>query len=173
MYMFPNGAGSAWTILSRSFVDHCIWGFENLPRTLLMYYTNFVSSPEFYFQTVICNTPKYMPTVINHDMHYISWDDPPQQHPQTLTVNDTHKMVSSGAPFARKFKQDTPVLQKIDVEVLWRKEGNFVPGGWCKGKPKCTKIGNPTRLRPGPGAERLKQLINKLMSERLTKPPCT
>ena len=58
-------------ILSHSFVEYLVWGWDNLPRTLLMYYTNFVSSPESYFHTVICNVPEYVPTVINHDMHYI------------------------------------------------------------------------------------------------------
>ncbi|XP_051126341.1 beta-glucuronosyltransferase GlcAT14B-like [Andrographis paniculata] len=170
---FKLFTGSAWTVLSRAFVDFCIWGTDNLPRTLLMYYTNFVSSPEFYFQTVICNSPRFISTVVNHDMHFISWDDPPQQHPRTLTLNDTGDMLESGAPFARKFKMNSAVLRKIDVEVLWRKNESFVPGGWCKGKPKCSKVGNPTKLRPGPGAERLKKLINKLMSDRVTQPPCT
>ncbi|XP_074380892.1 beta-glucuronosyltransferase GlcAT14A-like [Apium graveolens] len=43
---FKLFTGSAWVILSRSFVEYCIWGWDNLPRTVLMYYTNFVSSPE-------------------------------------------------------------------------------------------------------------------------------
>ncbi|PIN03778.1 Branching enzyme [Handroanthus impetiginosus] len=156
---FKLFTGSAWMILSRAFVEYCIWGWDNLPRTLLMYYSNFVSSPEFYFQTVICNTPQFIPTVVNHDMHYISWDIPPKQHPLTLSLNNTAKMIRSGAAFARKFKQDTPVLDKIDKELLGRRKGSFTPGGWCAGKPFCSKVGNPTKLKPGPGAERLQSLI--------------
>ncbi|KAH1236306.1 Beta-glucuronosyltransferase GlcAT14B [Glycine max] len=30
--------GSAWMTLSKSFIDYCIWGWDNLPRTVLMYY---------------------------------------------------------------------------------------------------------------------------------------
>ncbi|KAJ0700829.1 putative glycosyl transferase, family 14, beta-glucuronosyltransferase GlcAT14A/B/C [Helianthus annuus] len=160
---FKLFTGSAWMILSRSFVEYCIWGWDNLPRTLLMYYTNFVSSPEGYFQTVICNAPEFVPTVVNHDMHYISWDTPPKQHPHVLTINDTDKMIASGAAFARKFKQDTLVLDRIDRELLHRKNGSFTPGGWCKGNPSCTKVGKPTRVKPGPGAQRLRQLIGKLL----------
>lgn len=160
---FKLFTGSAWMILSRAFVEYCIWGWDNLPRTLLMYYTNFVSSPEGYFQTVVCNAPEFASTVINHDMHYISWDRPPKQHPHNLNINDTSKMIASGAAFARKFKQDDPVLDKIDKELLHRKNGSFTPGGWCTSRPSCLKVGNPTKLKPGPGAKRFRRLISKLV----------
>ncbi|CAH9083240.1 unnamed protein product [Cuscuta epithymum] len=156
--------GSAWMVLSRAFVEYCIWGWDNLPRTLLMYYTNFVSSPEGYFQTVVCNAPEFVPTVVNSDMHYISWDVPPKQHPHTLTLNDTDKMVESNAAFARKFKHNDPVLDKIDGELLHRRNGSFTPGGWCAGNPPCSKVGNPTDLKPGAGAKRLQSLVGKLVS---------
>ncbi|KAL2245897.1 beta-glucuronosyltransferase GlcAT14B-like [Sesamum indicum] len=161
---FKLFTGSAWMILSRAFVEYIIWGWDNLPRTLLMYYSNFLSSPEGYFQTVICNIPEFIPTVLNHDMHYISWDNPPQQHPHVLSLNDTEKMIASGAAFARKFRQDTPVLDKIDKSLLRRRNGSFTMGGWCAGKPRCSKVGTPTKLKPGPGAGRLRGLIDKLIS---------
>lgn len=160
---FKLFTGSAWMILSRAFVEYCIWGWDNLPRTLLMYYTNFVSSPEGYFQTVACNAPEFSTTVINHDMHYISWDRPPKQHPHNLNLNDTAKMIGSGAAFARKFKRDDPVLDRIDKELLHRRNGSFTPGGWCSSKRSCLKVGNPTKLKPGPGAKRLRRLIGKLV----------
>ncbi|KAK6134566.1 hypothetical protein DH2020_031686 [Rehmannia glutinosa] len=162
-YPLVTQDGSAWMILSRAFVEYCIWGWDNLPRTLLMYYSNFVSSPEGYFQTVICNAPEFVPTVINHDMHYISWDFPPKQHPHTLSLNGTTNMIASGAAFARKFKRDAPVLDKIDKELLGRKNGSFTPGGWCAGKPRCSKVGNVMKLRPGRGASRLRHLIDKIV----------
>ncbi|KAK7855536.1 beta-glucuronosyltransferase glcat14a, partial [Quercus suber] len=59
---FKLYTGSAWTILSRSFAEYCIVGWDNLPRTLLLYYTNFVSSPEGYFQTLTCNSEDYRNT---------------------------------------------------------------------------------------------------------------
>ncbi|KAI4320736.1 hypothetical protein MLD38_034182 [Melastoma candidum] len=162
---FKLFTGSAWMILSRSFVEYCIWGWDNLPRIMLMYYTNFVSSPEGYFQTVICNTPEFNNMVLNHDMHYISWDTPPKQHPHTLTVNDTKNMIDSGAAFGRKFKGGSPVLNKIDKELLGRKKKGFTPGGWCSGKPKCSEVGNPEKLKPGPGAQRLQLLVDRLLDD--------
>ncbi|XP_042060625.1 beta-glucuronosyltransferase GlcAT14B-like [Salvia splendens] len=170
---FKLFTGSAWMILSREFVEYCIWGWDNLPRTLLMYYSNFVSSPEGYFQTVICNAPQFVPTVVNHDMHYISWDNPPQQHPHMLSVNDTAQMIASYAPFARKFRMDDPVLDQIDIHLLGRKKRGFTPGGWCGGKPRCSRVGNRNRLRPSPGAQRLQRLFgNIVFSENFTKAQC-
>ncbi|RAL49185.1 hypothetical protein DM860_017829 [Cuscuta australis] len=170
---FKLFTGSAWMILSRAFVDYCVEGWENLPRTLLMYYTNFVSSPEGYFQTVVCNAPEFKTTVVNHDMHYISWDVPPKQHPHTLTLNDTRKMIKSDAPFARKFNQGDPVLDKIDRKLLGRNNGNFTPGGWCAGNPPCSELGDPLRLKPGPGTKRLRRLVGRLvLSENFSQHQC-
>ncbi|KAM3249298.1 hypothetical protein P3L10_011067 [Capsicum annuum] len=72
-------------------------------------------------------------------------------------------MVASGAAFARKFKNDDPVMEKIDQEFLHRWNGSFTPGGWCAGNPPCSKVGNPKKLRPGPGAQRLRRLIDRLV----------
>lgn len=161
-------AGSAWTILSRSFAEYCIIGWENLPRTLLLYYTNFVSSPEGYFQTVICNSEEYKNTTVNHDLHYITWDNPPRQHPRSLGPKDYRRMVLSNRPFARKFKNNNPVLNKIDRDILRRRNGQFSAGGWCTNDDErgCLSLQGEKYgvLRPGIGARRLKTLLKKLVS---------
>ncbi|KAB2019265.1 hypothetical protein E1A91_D08G288900v1 [Gossypium mustelinum] len=162
--------GSAWMMLSRPFIEYCLWGWDNLPRIVLMYYANFLSSPEGYFHTVICNAKEFRNTTVNHDLHFISWDNPPKQHPHFLTVNDYQRMVDSNTPFARKFSKNEPVLDKIDSELLGRNTNGFIPGGWFnnKGNPNVTLPqhvrANTTELKPGPGAERLKRLINSLFS---------
>lgn len=155
-------------MLSRSFVEFCIWGWDNLPRVVLMYYANFLSSPEGYFHTVICNAEEFKNTTVSHDLHFISWDNPPKQHPHFLSLDDYQKMVDSNAPFARKFGQDKAVLDKIDSDILGRKDDGFVPGSWFDGKEtKGTYVlANITELNPGPGAERLKTLINSLISDK-------
>lgn len=124
-----------------------------------MYYTNFLSSPEGYFQTVVCNVQEFINTTVNTDLHYIAWDNPPKQHPHYLTVDDYREMVDSNAPFARKFGKNESVLDKIDSELLGRKPDGFVPGGWFG----YTDI---TLLRPGPGAKRLKSLISGFLSDK-------
>ncbi|XP_077209776.1 beta-glucuronosyltransferase GlcAT14B-like [Tasmannia lanceolata] len=166
---FKLFTGSAWMMLSRPFMEFCVWGWDNLPRTVLMYYANFLSSPEGYFHTVICNTNEFHNTTVNHDLHFISWDNPPKQHPHFLTIDNFQKMVDSNAPFARKFNGSDPVLDKIDKVLLGRATGGFVPGGWFNGRnPNVndphSAVGNATALRPGPGAERFRVLLDGLIS---------
>lgn len=179
---FKLFTGSAWVALSRDFVEYVVWGWDNLPRVLLMYYANFVSSPEGYFQTVLCNAPRFVPTVANHDLHHIQWDVPPRQHPHALTLADRGRMVSSNAPFARKFARDDPVLDAIDDELLLGRGRNgsssmFVPGGWCgagaDGSVDCGVVGDDWLLRPGPGAARLEKLMNRIVrSEAFVNSQC-
>ena len=161
--------GSAWVVLTRSFVEYCIRGYDNLPRTILMYYANIVSSPEGYFHTVICNAREYRNTTVNHDLHYIAWDNPPKQHPLVLSSRDFGKMKNSGAPFARKFDKDDPVLDRIDRELLGRHRDRFTPGAWCIGyrtenNDPCSERGEFTHLKPGSGAKRFGELISKLLA---------
>ncbi|KAG6751958.1 hypothetical protein POTOM_044173 [Populus tomentosa] len=177
-YPLVTQDGSAWTILSRSFAEYSIVGWDNLPRTLLLYYANFVSSPEGYFQTVICNSEDYKNTTVNHDLHYITWDTPPKQHPRSLGVKDYRRMILSSRPFARKFKRNDPVLDKIDRELLKRYKGQFAHGGWCARSGKrhgtCSGFqnGNYGVLRPGPGSRRLQNLLTKLLPEKNFKRQC-
>ncbi|KAF5792084.1 putative glycosyl transferase, family 14 [Helianthus annuus] len=172
---FKLFTGSAWMVLSRQFVDFCIWGWDNLPRTVLMYYANFISSPEGYFHTVICNTKEFRNTTVNSDLHFIAWDNPPKQHPHYLTLQDMTRMIDSNAPFARKFHQDEPVLDRIDSELLFRGPDRIVPGGWCAGSREsgsdpCSVAGNLTRLDPTSGAQRLQKLVSSLLSEESFRP---
>ena len=86
-YLFFSllNVGSSWVVLARPFLEFCIWGWDNLPRTLLMYYTNFLSSTEGYFHTVICNSKDFQNTTVNHDLRFMMWDNPPRQDPLNLT----------------------------------------------------------------------------------------
>ncbi|KAI5072446.1 hypothetical protein GOP47_0012552 [Adiantum capillus-veneris] len=160
--------GSAWMILTRNFMEYCVVGWDNLPRTLLMYYANFVSSPEGYFHTVLCNTREFRNTTVNDDLHYVLWDSPPKQHPITLRAEHFDNMTASGAAFARKFKADDPVLDRIDKELLGRKKDHVTPGGWCIGTnlwgDPCAGIGDPNILRPGVGYKRLEALVRRQLS---------
>ena len=144
-----------------------------------MYYTNVLSSPEGYFHTVICNHKDYQNTTVNNDLHYIRWDNPPKQHPITLSMEHFDDMVNSGAPFARKFDKDDPVLNKIDEEILKRPDGQFTPGGWCVGgnsgrvKDPCVVYGSPNAIKPTVSSRRLEKLIVKLLdSENFRSKQC-
>ncbi|CAK7353902.1 unnamed protein product [Dovyalis caffra] len=170
--------GSDLVVLTRSFLEFCVWGWDNLPRTVLMYYTNFVSSTEGYFHTVICNQKDYQNTTVNHDLHYLKWDNPPKQYPLNLTLEHFEDMVASGAPFARKFAKDDPVLNKIDKELLGRSDGQLARGGWCAGesvlgKDPCVVYGSPHAVKPTVSSKRLEKLMVELLdSEKFRSKQC-
>ncbi|KAL3358033.1 hypothetical protein AABB24_015261 [Solanum stoloniferum] len=160
--------GSEWVMLSRPFLEFCIWGWDNLPRTLLMYFTNFLYSLEGYFHTIVCNHKDYQNTTVNHDLHYIKWDNPPRQYPINLTLKHFEDMIQSGVPFARTFATDDPVLDKIDKEILRRSHGVFSPGAWCVGtsslgKDPCIVYGSIDAVKPSAGSRNLEKLVLKLL----------
>jgi protein xylosyltransferase len=140
-----------------------------------MYYTNFLSSNEGYFHTVICNHKDYQNTTINNDLRYLRWDNPPKLQPFSLKLEHFEDMAHSGAPFARKFDKDDPVLDKIDKELLGRTEGGFTHGGWCvddslKGKDPCGVYGNPIVVKPSLRSKILEKLMLKLLDSENFRP---
>ncbi|KAH7667835.1 Glycosyl transferase family 14 protein [Dioscorea alata] len=168
---FKLFAGSSFVVLSRSFLEFCIWGWDNLPRTLLMYYTNFISSSEGYFHTVICNSRDFQNTTVNHDLRFVIWDDPPRPAPINLTSANFDQMVESGAPFAYNFIKDEQVLDLIDLELLKRSGSRFTPGGWCVGNSDstmdlCSVHENRNVIRPSTSSRRLERLLLKLLDPK-------
>ncbi|CAN1278809.1 Beta-glucuronosyltransferase GlcAT14A [Linum perenne] len=153
--------GSSFSFLSRNFIEHCIVGTDNLPRILLMYFSNTMYSITSYFHTVLCNSPQFNRTVINQDLQY-------KVEPRPLNSSDFRTMIRSGAAFASQFGADDPVLGRIDSDILRRIPGEIVPGGWCLGDPAnatCSVWGDANVLRPGKGAARLEKLIVKMLSK--------
>lgn len=164
--LFLLFAGSAVVILSRNFVEFCILGTDNLPRTLLMYLSNTPSSFPNYFPTILCNSHQFNKTVINDNLLFVACDKPSKQN-CTLNSTEFDDMIQSGAIFASQFQFDDPVLDRIDREILNRSPGNVVPGGWCLGEPgnnTCSVWGDADILRPGPGSRRLENRLIEMFS---------
>ncbi|KAJ9708357.1 hypothetical protein PVL29_000413 [Vitis rotundifolia] len=167
---FKFFTGSPWVILNRSFLEFCILGWDNLPRTLLMYFTNVILSDEGYFHSVICNSPEFRNTTVNNDLRYVIWDSPPKMEPHFLNVSDYDQTVQSGAAFARQFKKDDPVLNMIDEKILKRGRNRVVPGAWCTGRKSwwmdpCSNWGDANVLRPGPQARKLEESVTNLLED--------
>ncbi|KAG6596413.1 Beta-glucuronosyltransferase GlcAT14C, partial [Cucurbita argyrosperma subsp. sororia] len=176
---FKLFTGSSWVVLTKPFLEFCIWGWDNLPRTLLMYYTNFLSSSEGYFHTIICNHKDYQNTTVNQDLHYMKWDNPPNQHPINLTSEHFIDMVQSGLPFARSFAENSSVLNRIDEELLKRAKGQFTLGAWCvrnsnsnsiSEKGPCVAYGNPHDVKPTSSSKRVEKLMMKLLDHENFRP---
>ncbi|KAL3644694.1 hypothetical protein CASFOL_009874 [Castilleja foliolosa] len=176
---FKIFTGSPWVILSRSFLEYCIFGWDNLPRTLLMYFTNVVLSEEVYFHSVICNSDEFKNMTVNADLRYFVWDDRPRMEPHFLTASDYDEMVKSGAAFARQFEKDGPILDMIDRKVLTRAPNRATPGAWCMGGKSwfmdpCSQWGDVNAVKPGPQAKRFGKSIDKLLDDlNLLSNTCT
>lgn len=160
--------------LSHSFVEYCIFGRDNLPRTLLLYHANSNSSAESYFQTVICNTWRFRKSTVDTDLHFTIKDDPQQQQPRSISMDDYQLMVQSNAPFAREFSEpySEDVLGWIDRDLLFRGPNMIVPGGWCADKKlmqpldgtiDCLTVGSMIYIKPGPGARRLQKFFGQFV----------
>ncbi|XP_010552730.1 PREDICTED: beta-glucuronosyltransferase GlcAT14A [Tarenaya hassleriana] len=167
---FKVFTGSPWIVLSRSFLEYCIFGWDNLPRILLMYFNNVVLSEECYFHTVICNAPEFRNSAINGDLRYMIWDSPPKMEPHFLNVSDYEQMAQSGSAFARQFQQDDPVLDMIDREILKRGRYRVTPGAWCSRHgswwtDSCSQWDNVNVVKPGPQAKKLEETITNLLDD--------
>ncbi|KAB2062104.1 hypothetical protein ES319_A10G130000v1 [Gossypium barbadense] len=169
--VLPNSfrlfSGSAFAMLTRSFIEFCILGTDNFPRTLLMYLANMPYSFTNYFPTILCNS-KFKSTVINHNLQYVAFNmSSSKKQLSSHDLAEFNAMIQSGDAFATQFKFDDPVLDHIDRKILKRKPGRVVQGGWCLGIPAndtCSVWGDADILRPGKGAKRLERRIVKLLS---------
>ncbi|RVW49396.1 Beta-glucuronosyltransferase GlcAT14B [Vitis vinifera] len=161
---------SPQVILSRKLVEFSILGWDNFPRTLLLFFANIKSSHRGYFQTLACNAREFSNTVMNSNLRYMAWDNPPGKEPRNPRVSDVKKMLGSGAAFAGNFApNDHEVLDLIDSVVLHRRKGMISPGGWCvgrrdRGRDPCQHWGDTNILRPGHAAERFEKLLLRVMA---------
>ncbi|KAL9242094.1 hypothetical protein vseg_016129 [Gypsophila vaccaria] len=167
---FKVFTGSPWVMLSRPFLEYCIFGWDNLPRTMLMYFNNALLPQEGYFHSVICNTPEFSNTTVNNDLRYMIWDSPPKMDPHFLGVSDFDQMTQSGAAFARRFKKDDPVLTMIDEKILNRRHNRVAPGAWCGGRDSwftdaCAQWGDVNSIKPGVQAKRFSESMTNYLDD--------
>ncbi|KAF5953175.1 hypothetical protein HYC85_011119 [Camellia sinensis] len=172
---FKIFGGSPWMILSRAFLEYCVQGWDNLPRKLLMYFTNVLFPLHSYFHTVLCNSPEFQNTTVDNDLSYII-SDHTTKLPE-FNISNYDKMVSSEAIFARPFKEDDPVLGELDKNVLNRPPNGVVPGKWCWNRAtnaslespmtrNCSSWGDINSIKPGSYGLKLGILFSKLGAKR-------
>ncbi|OEL14065.1 Beta-glucuronosyltransferase GlcAT14A [Dichanthelium oligosanthes] len=167
---FIDHTSSPWVILNRRFIEYCVLAWENLPRILLMYFNNIIQPQEGYFHSVICNSLEFRNFTVNTDLRFMQRDDPAQAEPPFLSWEHYGQMVDSGAPFARPFQENDPLLNQIDGNILKRRSHGPVPGAWCSGRKRwfgdpCSQWGDVNIVRPGPQAVKLHQYVNQTLEE--------
>nr|GMC53912.1 beta-glucuronosyltransferase GlcAT14A-like [Ipomoea batatas] len=162
---FKIFGGSPWTTLSRGLMEHCVEGWDNLPRKLLLYYTNVVSPLESYFHTLICNTPEFQNTTVNHDLRHTVKG--------ALNLLQRDEFTSDLAVFARTFEEDDEAMEGLDRDVLKRAPDGLVPGKWClargtnesEGKV-CSRWGDINSVQPGTYGVKLHKILSKFSAEK-------
>ncbi|WVZ96326.1 hypothetical protein U9M48_041981 [Paspalum notatum var. saurae] len=170
IYLCISLIGSPWVILNRQFIEYCVLAWENLPRILLMYFNNVIQPQEGYFHSVICNSLEFRNFTVNNDLRFMARDDPAQTEPPFLSREHYGQMVDSGAPFARPFRENDPLLDQIDGNILKRWSHGPVPGAWCSGRKRwfsdpCSQWDDVNIVRPGPQAVKLHLYVNRTLEE--------
>lgn len=117
-------------IFTRAFMEYCVSGWDNLPRKLLMFFSNVVYPTESYFHTLVCNSLDFHNTSVDNPLIYTLWDTDPSES-QKLDLSYYDLMLQSGAAFARPFGEDDLILDKIDDLILNRSPNGLVSGQWC------------------------------------------
>ncbi|CAA2958556.1 beta-glucuronosyltransferase 14C-like [Olea europaea subsp. europaea] len=128
---FQIFGGSPWMMLSRALIEHCVNGWDNLPRKLLMYLTNSLFPLESYFHTILCNTPEFQNTTINTDLRYIVKDIAIEVEHGALNMSSYDEW-STRAIFARPLRENDPMMLVIDRFILKRPQEKLVLGARCK-----------------------------------------
>ncbi|KAM3281079.1 beta-glucuronosyltransferase GlcAT14B [Capsicum chacoense] len=162
--------GSQHVILNRKFVEYSIHGWENLPRLLLLYFSNTRSSHKRYFQTLACNAKEFSDAVINSNLRFINSDNTARD-PSDFGASNSDRLLKREAAFVGNISADSPLLDMIDAHILHRGRGMVSPGGWCLGRSNwfsdpCDEWGDPSVLRPGPAAKGLEKFLMKSIKDK-------
>lgn len=123
-----------------------------------MYMTNLASPLDFYFQTVICNSPGFQNTTIDNDLRFV------------MSKNDCLEKMDEVAIIARPF--DDALLQEIDNNILNRSANGVVPGKWCLEHKQnvTTQSGRDINsVEPSPRGVKLGLTLSRLASEGIIR----
>lgn len=160
-------------------MEYCVNGWDNLPRKLLMFFSNVAYPLESYFHTVLCNSPEFHNTTVDNNLMYSFWDTDPSES-QLLDLSHYDTMLETGAAFARPFGEGDLVLDKIDDLILNRSSNGLVQGGWCSNQEinnnrkvseaedeLCSMSSNIDDVKPGLHGIKLKTILDEIVNNRI------
>ena len=103
-------SGANWCDLPRDAVQYCLQYFNNHSNFRKMLKTGSFSD-EFWVQTILCNSPKFIPR-LDYDYHrFIKWEHVHNSFPAILDERDYENIEKSNAMFGRKF--ESPYSDKL------------------------------------------------------------
>lgn len=118
---YPEGLGMRfnefWCVLTKDAVEKVINTYDNR-KELREYYKYMHIPDESMFSSILCEIPRFKDSLMPM-CHYIDWDVNNNGSPKTLTMDDTLLIKEAMAKhpyilFARKFEEDSPILDWID-----------------------------------------------------------
>jgi hypothetical protein len=77
---------------------------------------------ELYLQMIIGNSKdeKLLKSIENSEKRFTIWEKETSAHPKILDKNDLEAIMLSNDLFARKFDEDTEILDLIDSQILFK-----------------------------------------------------
>ena len=118
----PNGydgyKGSFWCQLTPDCIEYMYHYLKSKEgKRLIRYYTFTYHAAEFFFHTLLLNSP-YKDQILSEDHHFAIWFDH-TGHPKSFTNDDFDSIMASGKLFARKFdlRNGVELFDRIDAVV--------------------------------------------------------
>ncbi|WPY97909.1 beta-1,6-N-acetylglucosaminyltransferase [Christiangramia sp. OXR-203] len=109
----PVYGGSTWWSLNKNAAEY-IKQFQNQHPGYLKRFRHTLCSEEFYFQTILMNSP-LKNTIRNNNLRYIDWKPRNGNNPAILDLTDLAKLQNSDAFFARKF--ELPISKELLTQL--------------------------------------------------------
>ncbi len=107
--------GSQWHTLSRKCVEY-IKDFVDNNKSIVNYYKRTLVPDESFIQTILANNHIFK--LCNDNKRYVDFTENESGHPRTLASKDYETITNGGFHFARKFEQDTDILDMLETYML-------------------------------------------------------
>jgi hypothetical protein len=114
--------GQTWWTFDLYALEYILDFDARHPEYLKFHKHTFVAD-ELYLQMIIGNSKdeRLLKSIENSEKRFTIWEKETSAHPKILDKNDLEAIMSSDDLFARKFEEDTEILDLIDSEILFKK----------------------------------------------------
>lgn len=104
--------GSQWWSMSYDAIEFVVDFIRN-NDSYIKFHQDSLIPDEMFFQSLLLNAYPNKEHIINENLRYIDFPEK-SSHPKTLLTIDLNELLSSEKLFARKFKEGSTVLDKLD-----------------------------------------------------------